>query len=72
LAGEVEVIKNLKAVADIGMDRNFNRESNRRPAFAGSIICSIPEDSDIDFGVRRGPDKPETDFAILLGIALRF
>jgi Putative MetA-pathway of phenol degradation len=73
LAGEVEVIRNLKAVANIGIERNFNKESNRHPAFVlGGIICSILKNLDIDFGVKGGLNKPETDYSILLGTAFRF
>lgn len=67
------MIRNLKAVADIGMERNFNKESNRHPAFVlGGIIYSISGNLDIDFGVRGGLNKPETDYSILLGTAFRF
>jgi hypothetical protein len=73
LASEVEVIKNLKAVANIGIERNSEKESNRHPAFIlGGIIYSISENFDIDFGIKKGLNKPETDYAILAGIALRF
>jgi hypothetical protein len=73
LASEVEVIKNLKAVANIGIERNPGKESNRHPAFIlGGVIYSISENFDIDFGIKRGVNKPETDYAVLAGIALRF
>jgi hypothetical protein len=73
LAGEIEVIKDLKAVANVGIERNSEKESNRHPAFIlGGIIYSILENFDIDFGIKRGLNKPETDYAILAGIALRF
>lgn len=72
-ASEVEVIKNLKAVANIGMERNSDKESNRPPAFIlGGVIYSISENLDIDFGIKRGLNKPETYYAILAGIAFRF
>ena len=73
LAGELEVIENLKAVANIGVERNSDKESNRHPAFIlGGIIYSISENVDIDFGLKKALNKPETDYAILLGMALRF
>ena len=73
LASEVEVIKNLKAVANIGIERNSEKESNRHPAFIlGGLIYSISENFDVDFGIKRALNKPETDYAILAGIALRF
>lgn len=73
LASEVEVVKNLKAVANIGMERNPDKTSNTHSAFIlGGIIYSIAENLDIDFGIKGGLNKPETDYAILAGIAWRF
>jgi hypothetical protein len=73
LASEVEVMKNLKAVANVGIERNSEKESNRHPAFIlGGVIYTLLENFDIDFGIKRGMNKPEADYAILAGIALRF
>ncbi len=73
LAGEVEAVKNLKVVGNVGRERNTDQTSNRHPAFIlGGIIYSISENFDIDLGIKRGLNKPETDYAILVGIALRF
>jgi len=73
IAGELEVIKDLKAVANIGIERNPDRTSNTHPAFIlGGLIYSVSENFDIDFGIKRGLNKPETDYAILVGIAFRF
>jgi len=73
LASELEVVKNLKLVGDIGMERNSKKTSNTHPAFIlGGVIYSISENLDIDFGVKAGLNKPETDFTILAGIAFKF
>lgn len=73
LASEVEVVKNLKAVANIGMERNPDKSSNTHPAFIlGGVIYSITENFDVDLGVKGGLNKPETDLTILAGIAMRF
>ncbi|PIP70472.1 MAG: hypothetical protein COW90_05165 [Nitrospirae bacterium CG22_combo_CG10-13_8_21_14_all_44_11] len=73
LASGVEVVKNLKAVANIGTERNPDKASNIDPAFIlGGLIYSISKNFDIDFGIRGGLNKPETDYAILAGIAWRF
>ncbi len=73
LASEVEVIKDLKAVANIGLERNFDRDSNTHPAFIlGGLIYSINENFDIDFGVKGGLNKPEMDLTFLVGMTLRF
>jgi hypothetical protein len=73
LASEVEVIRNLKAVANIGIERNPDRASDAHPAFIlGGLIYSVSENFDIDFGIKRALNKPETDYAILVGIAFRY
>jgi hypothetical protein len=72
-ASEVEVVKNLKLIGNIGMERNPEKTSSKHPAFIlGGLIYSISENIDIDFGVKGGLNKPETDFTILSGIAFRF
>ncbi|MDP3259340.1 MAG: transporter [Thermodesulfovibrionales bacterium] len=72
-ASEVELVKDLKAVANIGMERNPDKSSNIDPAFIlGGLIYSISKNFDVDFGIRGGLNKPETDYAILAGIAWRF
>lgn len=61
LASEVEVVKDLKLVGNIGMERNSEKASSRHPAFIlGGLIYSITENIDIDFGIKTGPNKPET------------
>ena len=73
LASEVEVVKNLKLVGNIGVERNPEKASSKHPAFIlGGLIYSISENVDIDIGVKGGLNKPETDFTILAGIAFRF
>ncbi|TAL22009.1 MAG: transporter [Nitrospirae bacterium] len=73
LASEVEVIKELKAVANIGIERNPDKTSNTQPAFIlGGLIYSIAENIAVDIGVKGGLNKPETDLTFLAGIALKF
>lgn len=73
LASEVEVIKDLKAVANIGIEKNPDRASNTHPAFLlGGLIYSISESIAIDMGVKGGLNKPETDYSILAGITFKF
>jgi hypothetical protein len=73
LASEVEIINNLKAVANIGIEKNPDKESDVDPAFIiAGIIYSFNENLDIDFGVKGGLNKPETDLTYLAGIATRF
>lgn len=73
LASEIEAAKNLRAVANIGTERNADKESNTHPAFVlAGLIYSLTENFDIDLGVKGGLNKPETDYSILAGTALRF
>jgi opacity protein-like surface antigen len=73
LASEYEVTKNLKAVANIGIQRNTDKASSSDPAFLlGGLIYSITENVDIDAGYKYGLTKPEVDHAVLAGITFRF
>jgi hypothetical protein len=73
LASEIEVVNNLKLVANIGMEKNPDMASSTNPAFIlGGIIYSITDVVDIDFGFKAGLNKPETDHSVLAGISLKF
>ncbi|MBI4689015.1 MAG: transporter [Nitrospirae bacterium] len=73
LAATVEVIKNLNLVGNIGIEKNTDKNVNIHPAFViGGLIYSLSENFDIDFGVKGGLNKPETDYSVLAGITLRF
>jgi hypothetical protein len=73
LASQVEVVKDLTVVANIGMETNSDKTSNADPAFIlGGIIYSVTENFDIDFGIKAGLNKAETDIAYLAGMAVRF
>ena len=59
LAAELKIAEGLKAVANIGAKRNTDKSSNTGPAFIlGGIVYSIRENFDVDFGVKRGLNKP--------------
>lgn len=65
--------KSLKLVADLGIDSNQDVESNTDPAYLlGGVIYSITENFDIDFGVKYGLTKTETDYSLLAGMTFRF
>ena len=73
LAAEAQIVKDLKAVGNIGVERNPDKSSSTAPAFVlGGFIYSISENLDIDLGLKVGLNKPETDYSILAGVALRF
>lgn len=73
LAAQYEVIKDLKLVANIGMERNPDDEADDDPAFIiGGVIYSINENLDVDLGVKCGLTDSETDVSALAGVAFRF
>ena len=73
MAGEVKVMKNLKLVANIGMERNPEENSETHPAFIlGGFIYSIWENFDIDLGIKGALNSAEKDYTILSGITVRF
>jgi len=73
LAATVEVVKDIKVVGNIGIQRHTDRNINIDPAFIlGGLIYSLSENFDIDFGVKGGLTKPETDYSVLAGITWRF
>lgn len=73
LATTYEIVKNLKLVGNIGMERNADKAADNDPAFiiAGAIY-SISENFDIDAGVKYGLSSSETDLSLLAGMAFRF
>ncbi len=73
LACEIEVIKNLKLLANIGMERNTNSISDKHPAFAlGGISYDVSEKFALDAGVKYGLTSMETDWTVLTGLTMRF
>lgn len=73
LASTWEAVKDLKLVANIGMERNPDDDADDDPAFLiGGLIYSIKENLDVDFGVKCGLTSSETDVSLMAGMALRF
>jgi hypothetical protein len=72
-AAGVEVVTDLKAVANIGVETNSDRTSSQWPAFLlGGVIYSVTDAIDIDVGAKWGLNRSEPIFAVLAGIAWRF
>jgi hypothetical protein len=73
LATTWEVIKDLKLIANIGIERNPDYSASNDPAFLiGGIIYSVTEKFDLDCGVKYGLNSSETDISLMAGIAVRF
>lgn len=73
IAAEWEVVKDLSWVANLGLEGNPDPDDDTPPAFAiTGLIYSIYENLDVDAGVKFGLTDPETDIAVMTGIAFRF
>ena len=73
LASEVVVADGLSLIGNIGVERNEEKGKSTHPAFIlRGINYSILKSFDVNFGVKGGLNKPETDLTFLAGIALRF
>jgi hypothetical protein len=73
LATELNMADNLRAVGDIGIETNQDDTSDTHPVFLlGGIIYSATENLDLDFGVKGGLNKAETDTIILAGFSVKF
>jgi hypothetical protein len=73
LAGELEVVKNLKAVANVGIERNPDPYSRTDAAFIlGGLIYAVTESLSVDVGVKGGLTDPEADCTVLAGLAWKF
>jgi len=73
LATTWEIVKNLKLVANIGIERNHDDNAENNPAFLlGGLIYSVTENLDLDCGVKYGLNSAETDYSLLAGITIRF
>lgn len=73
VAATWEAIKDLKLVANIGIERNPDDATSNNPAFLiGGFIYSLTENFDVDLGVKCGLSRSETDISLMTGIAYRF
>ncbi len=73
LAAWMQVFRDLKLVANMGLEENRDKENDKPPVFLlGGIIYGLTENLDIDFGLKIGLNGPETDFSVLAGLAWRF
>ncbi len=71
-ASTCEVVKNLKLVGNVGIERNPDKAADHAPAFLiAGVIYSFAENLDIDFGVKAGLNKSETDYSMLAGFTYR-
>jgi len=73
LAAEVELVKNLRAVANIGIQRNPDVDDSMHPAFIlGGLIYSLSEHLALDVGIKGGLDRAEDNITYLAGLTWKF
>jgi len=73
LAGVVDILKNMKAVANIGIEIDRDKASNVDPGFIlGGLIYSISENLDFDIGIKKGLNNHGTDYSIPVGITWKY
>ena len=73
LAAEVEVVKDLRAVANIGINRNPDVDDTVHPAFIlGGLVYSLSEHLDLDVGIKGGLNRAEDDITYLAGLTWKF
>lgn len=73
VAGTAEVMEGLQLVANVALETNGDKESDTPPvAFIGGAIYSLTDYLDLDLGFKVGLTKPEADFGVLAGVAVRF
>ncbi len=73
LAAEYELAERLRLVANIGQERNPDVLRKLKPRFGLlGVVYGITENFDLDAGVKKGLNGPETDLTLLAGVTLRF
>lgn len=73
LAVEKGIVKRLKAVMDLGIERNSKKGENTPSGFIiGGLVYSVTKQINVDFGIKGGFNDYETDIAYLTGIVMEF
>lgn len=73
VAAEVNVLTNLKILANVGVERSVLPGNDNHPAFAlGGISYDVSERITVDAGVKYGLASSETDWTYLAGLTIRF
>jgi len=73
LASSYEIVKQLKLVGDLGMEKNPGRCSSVDPAYIlGGFVYSLLENLDLGLGIKGGLTDTEADLSVRGGITWRF
>ncbi len=64
--------ENLKLVADLGVDRNEDKQLSTDPVFIlGGVVYSVKDTIDLDLGLKYGLTEPATNYSLLAGLTMR-
>jgi len=73
VASSLALTEALRAVANIGIERNPVKLADNDPAFfLAGLVYTLSEHFDIDCGIKYGLNDPETDYTVLAGITWKF
>ncbi|WP_164926867.1 transporter [Chlorobaculum tepidum] len=73
MATELNVTDKLRAVGDIGIETNSDKDSDTDPAWIlGGLIYAVNDNTDLDIGIKGGLNDAETDTTLLAGVTMRF
>lgn len=72
IAAEREIADGLVVMGNIGSEKNPDKTSSTHPAFVlGGVVYTISDTMAVDFGIKTGLNKPETDLSFLAGVVLQ-
>jgi hypothetical protein len=72
LAAEYSIVQDFRIVADIGMEKNADKEDTTNPAYIlGGLIWSVNDHLDLDAGYKHGITDPEDDHTVMAGITVK-
>lgn len=73
IAADYAATEKLRIVANVGTEKNREKNADTDPAFAlAGVVYSVTESFDVDFGYKVGLNDAEPDQTVLAGITLRF
>ena len=73
IATEINMMKNLRSVADIGIDTDTVKASNTHPVYIiGGLIYSVNKHLDLDIGFKGGLNNTAPQATFLAGMTTKF
>lgn len=73
IASSLALTEDLRAVANIGVEKNPVKLTGNDPAFfLAGLVYALSEEFDLDCGIKYGLTNPETDYTVLAGVTWKF